>query len=94
MFSNSDIDTRVQFLPANQSKLTLPEVKASTVADLRVDLLDQLGARKFYPGDTFVLAALLDSNRYALVIDTHRTGPQLTWSDAVYLVATSDLRPL
>jgi hypothetical protein len=28
------------------------------------------------------------------VIDTHRTGPQLTWSDAVYLVATSDLRPL
>ena len=94
MFSNSDIDTRVQFLPANLSKLTLPEVKASTVADLRVDLDDQLGARKFYPGDVFVLAALLDSDRYALVIDVRRTGPHLTWSDAVYLVATSDLRPL
>ena len=94
MITLTDIDKRVQLMPLDNEPRNLTAVKAICVANRRVELDDQLGARRFYPGDVFVLAAVIDSQRHALVIDTRQTGPDLLWSDCVYLVASADLQLL
>jgi len=94
MITLPDIGERVKLMPPNTEPRNLTAVKAICVANRRVELDDQLGARRFFIGDCFVLAALIDSQRYALVIDTRQTGPELQWSDCVYLVASADLQLL
>jgi hypothetical protein len=94
MITLTDIDERVQLIPPDNEPRNLTAVKAICVANRRVELDDQLGARRFFIGDSFVLAALIDSQRYALVIDTRQTGLELQWSDCVYLVASADLQLL
>lgn len=94
MITLTDIEERVQLAPADKEPRNLTAVKSICVANRRVELEDQLGARRFFIGDSFVLAALIDSQRYALLIDTRQTGPELQWSDCVYLVASADLQLL
>ena len=94
MITLTDIEERVQLATADKEPRNLTAVKPICVANRRVELDDQLGARRFFIGDSFVLAALIDSQRYALVIDTRQTGLELQWSDCVYLVASADLQLL